>query len=174
MQQIRILVVILLFLMNVRAFTQNPEKEMLIKAAFIEKFARFTEWPSDTKMDYFYITVIGNNDFGNTIEKFAKSYKIKGKSIKLTFIKDIKQLDECHLLFISRSEKDRLESILKNIENLPIMTFGDTKGYSEKGVQFNLYESKNETYHFEVNVSAVNKSKLKVDPLLLNYAKKQS
>src|SRR3981189_1282628 len=87
-------------------FAQTSESsdssEYLIKAGFIYNFAKFVEWPP---------TAFGQPDspFGGVIDRIVGEKKISGRGFvvkRLKWAKDIKDLKECNLLFVSSSEKD--------------------------------------------------------------------
>ena len=158
----------------VQLFTQNSigqSKEYMLKAGFLEKFARLSEWPKETAMDTFKIAVIGESPFNGALEKMYSDFKILDKPVKINYIATIYELENSQILFISASENENLPYILAEIENKPVLTVGETKGYARKGVMINFYETNMGTVHFEINRKAVRKSGIKMDVMLLNFAK---
>jgi hypothetical protein len=149
--------------------------EYIIKAGFLEKFARFTDWPELSGMDDpetpFVISVIGDNPFGKSLEDFYADDTIHNKPVEIHYISSIEEIDGTHLLFISGSEKDHLETMLDAIRTLPILVIGDTEGFAAAGVHINLYITSRETLHFEINPGAVKAAGLSVQIVLLEIAK---
>lgn len=149
--------------------------EYKVKAEFLERFTRFIEWPTDSAINNpdkpFCICVTGKNPFGSYLQEMAVKVKIKGKAVE---VHEIDQLDaelpKCQILFIARSEKDRLGEILKLTQDKPILTVGDTTGFAEDGVLVNFYTSGN-YIRFEVNIDRAEKSKLKFSSRLLKLAR---
>ena len=82
-----------------------PEYE--IKATFLYNFIKFIKWP-ETNLSSYYICILGEDPFGKAIEtihgKTVASYPIKIKYIKS--ISEFQTPQNCHILFISASEKD--------------------------------------------------------------------
>jgi hypothetical protein len=154
--------------------TFAQESEYKVKAEFIERFTRFIEWPLDSQIldpsKPFVICVIGDNPFGNFLQEMAKNRKIKEKKTEVWIVTEFSRLKNCDLLFISKSEKNRLSEILAEIEGKPILTIGDTAGYAESGVLINFYQAQN-SIRFEVNATAIQKSKLKFNARLLKLAR---
>ena len=81
-----------------------------------------------------------------------------------------KEMPECHVLFINRSENKYLEQILTQVEGYPVLVVSDTPRFAERGVGINLYIQGNRV-RFEINVEAIDRSGLRVSSGLLNLAK---
>jgi hypothetical protein len=145
--------------------------EYHLKASLIEKFARYTEWESNTDFTNFTICIIGKSPFNGELEKMAEKTHIKEKPVKITYANSIDDINHIQVLFICKSERKQCSDIIKSIENKNIMIVGDTKGYAELGVHFNFYLKQNHSVHFEVNPKALRKSRLKTDLQLLNIGK---
>jgi len=158
---------LLLPILNIR----SQSVEYFVKASFIEKFARFTEWETKITGDYFVIGIVGTSPFHNELEKLSQKTTIKNKPVKIVYFKNYEEISNCQLLFICASEKNNLSTIIKNTSNKSIMLVGDTPGFSEKGVHFNFFLKNNETLHFEINLDALVKSKLKTDMQLISIGK---
>jgi hypothetical protein len=70
------------------------------------------------------------------------------------------------VLFIARSEQERVKSITAACTKAKILTIGDTDGYSEKGIIINLYKRDNK-FRFQINIGAMEKSDLKISANVL-------
>ena len=147
----------------------NQENEYLLKAGFMEKFARFTTWPKQNKPE-FNIMVIGESPFNGTLKSFYRSLTIKNRNVKIKYVKQLQEIQNPDILFISSSENKRLDEILEYTKHKPILTIADTEGFAKRGVHINFYETEQATLHFKINAKAVKQSGLKIDALLLSYA----
>lgn len=166
-----ILFIPFIYLLNVQDLNAQ-NKEYILKASFIGKFAQFTEWPDDNLRDTFRIYIFGESPFMGELGKMYVNHKIKNKPVKIYHINKIKQIDnKCNVLFISSIESSSLNDILIHIQEMPILSISETEGYASKGVHINFYNTQKGTVHFEVNQSSLKKSKLTMDIYLLNYAK---
>lgn len=153
------------------------QDEYLRKAALLKVFGQYIHWPGETgnndQSKPFVIGIIGKNPFGPLLEKvYSKSEnKIKNKNVQIILIKDLdpQQILSCHILFIAKSASEELEQIISYTRGKPILTVGETKGFSEQGVLFNLYVSQDEI-RFEVNGAALQESRLIADSQLLSVA----
>lgn len=143
--------------------------EYSVKALYVEKIARYTEWKIDITGDYFVIDILGKSPFNGELENMAKKVKIKNKTIKINYLTNYLDIKDCQLLFICASEKSKLSTIIKHIETLNILTVADTPGFCKKGVHVNFYIDDTETLKYEINPNALKRANITVDIQLINY-----
>ncbi len=171
-QKFALLFLVLSFIVPQLVCAQYTENE--VKAVYLEKFTRFIEWPQDSSFadttQPFVIGVLGKNPFDHVLDEVYKKYKIKNRKVEIKYFSDPARITECSLLYISASEKDRLLSILSQINDKPILTLSDSKGFAEEGVHINLY-SKNNRFDYEINESTLVRSGFSVWAQLLSSAK---
>ncbi len=168
LKNIKIIIFIAIIGLSIQMYLQAQSIEYSIKASFIEKFARFTDW-GELNSDSFVIAVLGENPFNGELERLAKKVKIKNKPVKILYIKNYTESFNSNILFISASEKNKIREITKYVEQFRILTVSDTPGFCSKGVHLNFYLDDSETIKYEVNPTAIKKSKLIVEMQLLSY-----
>ena len=155
-----------IFAQNIDAYT--------MKAVFLERFTRFVEWPPQVaindKLQPFIIAVIGKNPFGTKLDTIYSTRKIRDKKVKIIYISNVNEIKGCHLLFVSKSEKNEFYKIISLTRDKPILTIGDAKGFAENGGLINFYTHDN-LIRFEVNEKAVRESGLSMSYLLLKAAR---
>ena len=148
----------------------SPE---LLKAVYIEKFAKFIDWPADlhakTEDNKFYIYVLGDTTFTNVLKKVYRRQKIKDKEVVIRNVKYFDEINSCHVLFISPKEQNRIAFILKKIADLPILTISEGKDLARKGVIINFI-SRADKIHFAINETSAYKANLSVNFRLLSAA----
>ena len=149
-------------------FSQVSEYEY--KAAFLERFTRFVEWPSEDSSATFRIVILGDNPFGNTLDNLFTGHTIKDQQVELIYADAINDIDSIDLLFIASSEKRRAEDILLALDQKATLIIGDSKGFAEKGVHINMY-LKDSYVKYEINQQAIAKTGLIVSSLLYESAK---
>jgi len=159
-------------LMPISAIAQ--QSEYTIKAVFLEHFTRFIEWPESSGIadtsSAFVVEVIGENPFGSILEEIYAKQKIKNKRVEIRYISTPDEIDDCHILFISKSAKSILPEILSHTRNRPILTVSDTVGFAQKRVLINFYMA-GDNIKFEINEKAVHESGLVMSYKLLNLAR---
>ena len=160
------------FLTPLFAITQ--QSEYTIKAVFLEHFTRFIDWPESVDIadaSYpFCVAVIGENPFGSILDQIYSEQKIKKRRVEIRYFSTPDEIADCHILFISSSNKEILPEILSHTKNKPILTVSDTKGFAESGVLINFYLAGSKI-KFEINERAVNESGLVMSYRLLSLAK---
>jgi hypothetical protein len=151
----------------------SQTRESLIKAGYIEKFTHFVQWPENSgnndPENEFILAVIGKNTFGNDLEELFGKTKLKDNPVRIEYITTIDEIKGCMILFISGSEKNNLDKILKYTTGKSILTISDSKGFGKSGVIINMF-SEGDYVKYEVNRSSLEKSGLKINSLLLNHA----
>jgi len=166
-----IIFLVCLFL-PIYAFAQIGE--YTIKAAFLERFTRFIEWQKESTVSdtngVFVLEVIGENPFGSILESLYATQRIKNKKVEILYISNLNDVVRCNLLFISKSMEKDISKVLLLTKNKPILTVGDSNGFSEKGVLINFYLEDNKI-RFEINETAVKNSGLSISYLLFKTAK---
>lgn len=161
----------MLALFSMQGFAQSLEYK--VKAEFLERFTRFIEWPADSQVadpgQPFRLCVIGTNPFGSYIFEMADEVRIKGKPVTVQELSRPDQCGTCDLVFISGTASEDLAAILKVTDGRPILTIGDTPGFTTEGVLINLSEQETRIV-FDVNSTAVKRSRLRFSSRLMALA----
>lgn len=171
----RITIILLSILIPQCLFAQSQKlSEYEVKAAFLEMFTRFVEWPAEVNIEDmnkpFVIGVIGENPFNSILEKMYSEQKIISKKVEIRSISYPDELTNCHLLVIVESVNIITHQLLNQVRKLPIPTISVGKEYSIKGVQISLFVESN-YIRFEIDKDAVKQSGLYFSSLLLKMSK---
>ena len=145
--------------------------EYKIKAAFLLNFAKFIHWPENSfsgDKQFFKICVLGENPFGSALTAI-ESRTVGNRKIDLRYIDDVQQAEDCHLLFVSASEKDILTNIYKSLADRTIIMVSDVEGFASAGgvVEFVTKENK---LTFIINLKRAREQGLEIHSALLNLA----
>lgn len=140
--------------------------EHQVKAAFLYNFPKFIELPGENTLT---LCIVGDNPLGDAMAALDGQVSA-GKRLVLKRVDSRNEIPSCQILFISSSEKENLESIMKYARKKQILTVGDTPGYSAKGVIVNFYLENNRV-KIEINIDAAEQSKLKISSKLLKLAR---
>lgn len=143
--------------------------EYRLKTAFLYNFATFTQWPQDDQPT-FNICIYGSNPFNGHLENLQDK-KIADRPIHILFKQSLNKRDNCHLVFISRSEIANLDDILDVLKDKPILTVADSPDVCQKGVALNM-AIKGGKITFEANPAAAEAAGLSFSSQLLRFAKK--
>jgi hypothetical protein len=151
-----------------------PEYE--VKAAFLYHFANFVTWPAaafGSASAPFVIGVLGDDPFGGSIEKTIRGEKINGRSLVYRHVTRVDEMKACHILFISSGDQKRLRHVLSDLQNVPVLTVGESGQFISSGgmICFVVADKK---VGFDVNLTSAAKAGLKLSGRLLKVAHKVS
>jgi hypothetical protein len=147
-------------------------REYLVKAAFVYNFARFVEWPSEAFADHqgpITLAILGKDPFGDTLEAISGK-PVKGRKLEIRRVDRIEDLERCHMLFVSGSEKENLSQIFVKVSPWPVLTVSDMEGFAQRGGIINFIKVEKKI-RFEINVDAAERTSLNISSKLLKLAK---
>lgn len=150
--------------------TDDTSEEYAVKVAFIYNFTKFIDWPADafsSPVAPFVFGICGDNPFGSSL-KSLKGKTVNGRPLIIEYIKDISIAPKPHILFICKSETDRINEICSAL-NTPVLTIGDVEGFVEAGGMINLITVDNKV-RFTINQEAARRSGLSISSHLLKLA----
>lgn len=146
--------------------------EYQIKAAFIFNFAKFVEWPPAAfakTSSPLVVGVLGENPFQDTLEKTIANKTVDEHPLLFREFRSATEVTNCHILFISSSEKARLPQILKHLNSSSVLTVGEMPGFTETGGMIN-FVLEGTKIRFQINNDAATRAGLKISSKLLSLA----
>ncbi len=154
------------------ALAGEKGSEAVLEAEFVERFTRFIDWPHEVlpASAPFRLCVTGSSPVASALEQLARTRRFKGHPASYVQLVALDGVAACHLLFIARSERRRLADILARTQGRPVLTIGDSDGYSARGVIINLYRTEGRL-RFEINIAAALESGLRFRSKLLKLAR---
>jgi hypothetical protein len=151
---------------------ESPPTEYQLKAAFLLNFAKFVEWPPAAfakATSPIVLGVLGENPFGNVLEQTIRGKTINNRPLVSRVFSSSAEATNCHILFISASEKARLPEILATLRTASMLTVGETDRFTESGGMINFVRQGNKT-RFQINEAAAKNVGLKISSKLLSLA----
>jgi hypothetical protein len=146
--------------------------EYQIKAVFLYNFALFVEWPASSFPDLhapIVIGILGRDPFGTYLQEAISGEKVNNRSIVIAHYNSVEEIKQCHILFISSSESERLETHLQDLGGRPILTVSDFVGFAQRGGMIR-FKNENNKVKLRVNVQATTAANLTVSSKLLRHA----
>lgn len=146
--------------------------EYALKAAFLFNFTKFVEWPPDAfsgPRAPLHLCVVGEDPFGRQLDGAVAGEAVNGHPLVVRRTRPGDDLEHCHLLFVSGSEKRRFEEILTPLKGKGVFTVGEEDGFLEAGgiLRFVLVGNK---VRFQINRAEVERSPLRVSSKLMRLA----
>jgi len=151
----------------------NDSREYQIKAAFLFNFVQFVKWPPASFPDPsspFRIGILGDDPFGSALDETIRGETIGRHRLVILRAQKIEDLKECQIIFVSRSEENRITEILSQINSKPILTVSEVQSFTRSGGNINFYLSSGKI-HFEINPQSAERSGLKMSSQLLTLGK---
>ena len=151
---------------------QTAPSEYQIKAAFLFNFAKFVDWPPTAfpaPSSPVIIGVLGKNVFGDTLEQTLHDKSINNHPVELRVFHSVAEVTNCHVLFISTSEKGRLAKTLAALQGTSILTVSEMDEFISAGGMIN-FVIEDDKIRFEINNDAAEKAGLKISSKLLSLA----
>ncbi len=145
--------------------------EYKIKAAFLLNFAKFINWPEGSfpgDDQFFKVCVLGTNPFGSALAAI-ESRTVGNRKIDLHYVADVQQAKDCHLLFVSGSEKNNLQNISRVLGDRTMIMVSDISGFAGSGgiIEFVTKDNK---LAFIINLNRAREQGLEIHSALLDLA----
>ena len=168
-----IIISALLLLFGFKVLAQDAAPtEYQIKAAFVYNFAKFVEWPSSsfaTPTSPIVIGVLGDNVFGDNLQKTISNKVLNDRPLQFKEFHSVTEATNCHILFISTSDKAKIIKIVQGLQNTSVLTVGESAEFINSGGMINFVLESNKV-RFQINDEAAKKSGLKISSKLLSLA----
>jgi hypothetical protein len=146
-----------------------PPTEYEVKAAFLLNFARFVEWPPG-ELQPPVVAVLGDDPFGAVLDE---TFGARDGGTAAWQVRRLTRLEDgvrSGILFISRSEEDRLPSILARLRGAPVLTVSDIPRFAERGGIIGLRLEQRKV-RFDIAPGPAQESGLKLSSQLLKLAR---
>jgi YfiR/HmsC-like len=150
----------------------NTSPEYQLKAVFLFNFAQFVDWPAKAfpePLTPLIIGVLGDDPFGSYLDETVRGEKVNNRPLLVQRYRRVGEIKTCQVLFISRSENDRLEQIVTGLKGRNILTVGDLEDFALRGGMIQLFTEKNKI-RMRINLGAVKAANLTISSKLLRVA----
>jgi hypothetical protein len=125
--------------LSVRSHAQLESDEsarLETKILFLKTFAKYSEWKeADFALTNspIVIGILGKNPFPRTHIQLLEKGGVSTHPLRVKLCKGIDDVQDCHMLFITSTERNTLAATLKRIENKRVLTISDAPGFTEAG-----------------------------------------
>jgi hypothetical protein len=144
--------------------------EYAVKAAFLFKFGAFVDWPAgafENPGAPLVIGIVGEDPFGEALDTVVANHTIAGRPVVIQRGRQIDQIRNEHILFISQSEKGRMNPILANLAGKNVLTVAEFQNPNII-IQFVV---ENDKVRFDVNLAQAERAGIKLSSKLLSVAR---
>ena len=95
-------------------------QETKFEAIFLYNFTRQLGWPNSCQTGDIVIKVLGQSEIVDQINNFAKDKPVSGQNV-VAQLATIDNISDCHIIFITEEESDKIQSVLTNIGEKSIL-----------------------------------------------------
>ncbi len=155
------------------AWAQSTVDEYHMKAAFLYHFAQLVEWPADSLNEggnSLLVCTLGDDPFHGELENTVAGKQIGSRFLRIRHVRPMQETSGCNVLFISKSEGNRIPSLLASLRNAPVLTVGDSDDFLGAGGMIRWFLDGNKV-RFEINRQAAEAAKLRISSQLLFLAR---
>ena len=146
-----------------------PAAEYQVKAIFLFNFAQFVEWPASAfpqSQTPLVIGVLGQDPFGSYLDDTVRGEKVNNRPLTVRRYRRLEEIQTCHVLFISRSEAERMDQILASLKYRKILTVADAEGLAGPRVMIQFVTQQNKI-RLRINAEAARAANLTISSKLL-------
>ena len=116
-------------------------KEYQLKAAFLYNFTKFVEWPAASfanETSPIVIGVLGENPFGDELERLVKDRKVSGREIVVKTISSVTEARAVHVLFITALSEKSTGADMARLHAPGVLTVGESTQVAASGAIINF------------------------------------
>jgi hypothetical protein len=142
----------------------------VLKAAFLENFAKFAEWPDDAMPPghVFTFCVAGDKTVASALERGIKQHPGPAPT-SVVFVTVDGALRSCQLLYLGGLDLKHSSRAVDALKGLPVFTVSDVEGFAELGGVAQL-RLENGRIRFVINPAAAQRARLALSAKLLSLA----
>lgn len=157
---------------TLRHTSAQVSKEYQLKAVLLWRLAQFTTWPKDifaSDETPIVIGILGDNPFGEALDIAIRGETAHGRKLAIKYFTREQDARSCQILFISRSEAYRIQSITAALRDRSILTVSDIEDFARRGGMIRFITSQNKVT-LRINLETVTSAGLVLDARLLRMA----
>lgn len=159
------------------AGTYRPEA---VHAVLLVNFIRFTDWPSEALPANapIVIGVAGSRALEDELIRLAEKQGERSQRIHVVRVVTVRQLEGCHVLYVSpvsqpgEESSSPVEELLSHVRNKPVLTVSASPDFLTKGGIVNFYQDREtNSVRFAIAPATARASGLQLSSRLLALAR---
>lgn len=166
-----VLAVVVLGLLSPAGWPAQVQSLASLKAAYIFNLAKFTRWP-DSRFAQdnspLRLCVYGDDDVTQALNSL-KGRSVGGHPIAVEYPRNENDFANCHLLYVTESERRAFRYLLALLSHSPVLTISSDRRFLRDGGLVHLTEQQRKL-RFAVNMQQLDQSGLKLSSKLLRLA----
>lgn len=154
------------------SYGQDVSQEYRLKAAFLTNFIRFISWPDEdmpNQRKEVILCVFGENPFGDALRR-VEGKLLNNRKLRVVETTSIHDIPDCHLLFVSKSQKMHLQEVMHHIQHQPVVSVSDMAEFVTAGGGIEFVMVKQDRLSFIINRTDLMQRKLQIRSQMLELA----
>jgi hypothetical protein len=150
----------------------STAREYQLKAAFLFNFTQFVEWPAASLSEPdapLVIGILGEDPFGTYLEEIVAGEKINNHPLEIRRFRAVKDVTQCHILFINLKGNAAQSEVLTSLKNKSILTVGDADRFIRNGGMIRFVKENNKI-RIRIDLETAKQAGLTISPKLLRLA----
>jgi hypothetical protein len=115
------------------------------------------------------IGVLGDDPFGPALDAVVENESVNGRKLIVQRYRRLADV-QCHILFISRAEADRVDRVLGYFKEKPVLIVSDIDRFATAGGMVGFVNQGNRV-QLEINTAAVRAARLTLSSKLLRLSR---
>lgn len=145
--------------------------EAVVKAGFVYNFAKFTEWPASALPSGQAVQLcLTGGDPQSAVTSVMEGKLLQGRAMVVRRQVRPDDLRQCHIVYFTDADERRISESLRQIRGLPVLSIGDSEGFTEVGGMIGLV-AEGGRIQFEVHAEVTQRAGLKISSQLLRLAR---
>ena len=147
-------------------------REYDLKATFLFHFTQFVDWPADAFRDAsspITIGILGEDPFGRSLDEVVANETVHTRKLMIRRLRDVEDTGDCHILFISASETNRLDRILAALHRRSVLTVGEPPDFTARSGMIGFDVSRGRM-RLRINRAVADAARLTISSQLLRQA----
>jgi hypothetical protein len=164
--------VLFLHLQQPLATQTSANPDYRVKATFLFQFTQFVVWAPtafSTDRTALVIGILGEDPFGMFLDETVRDERSNGRPLIVERYRRLEDLRNCHVLFVSQSEVNRISDILEALKGRSVLLVADAAGFADRGGMIQFVTQGNRI-RLRINVAAARAANLTISSNLLRPA----
>ena len=142
---------VLLFLLFQSFSTVSAqETNYAVHANIIYHFTKYINWPPETRKGDFIIGIVGDSPLYDELKESTVGKTVGNRKIIIRHFSSSASTFNCHILFISNEESNRLKKIATATASSSVLIVSEGNGLATKGASIN-FKIAQERLRLEIN-----------------------
>ena len=112
--------------------------------------------------------MLGNTPLDAELERL-QGKRVQNLPIAMRRIMPGDSLDGCQLLYVDEHNRKTLDSLIRRLGSLPVLTITDATGFADRGIMIEM-RKQGQRIVFDVNLAAARRARLDFSARLLKLA----